>query len=493
MSPALKPSKFIAMIRIVVLAILALSPLHAYAQAETQAPVASEKIFNAETFKLDNGLQIVVIPNHRTPVVTHMVWYKVGRADEPPGKSGIAHFMEHLMFKGSEGMAPGEFSKTIRALGGNDNAFTGQDYTAYFQSIAVDHLEKVMTMEAGRMRGMNPPPAEVESERKVILEERRQRIENDPRAKFAEQMDAMLFVNHPYGTPVIGWFHEMETLTWDDAKAFYDKWYGPNNAVLVVSGDVTGNAVYELAKKIYGPLAAVETIPERKRTLSPPLGAQSKLLQRHPAMREPVIQRDYRVPSYRQNAADSLALQVLEEIMGGGPTSRFYKSLVVEQKLATESDMGYQSGAWDDSTLSVYATPAPGKHPEEVEQALEQELRKLVAEGVTEDELKDAKTRMQDAAVYARDSLTGPAMTFGYALTTGSSVDDVEYWPRKIEGVTAAQVLDVARRFLDPDKEYEHAPVTGYLLPPAPAEPPPAANDNQEQAEPSATQEKAAP
>lgn len=491
LSPALKPSKFIGMIRIVVLAILALSPLHAYAQAEAQAPAATpaEKVFNAETFKLDNGLQIVVIPNHRTPVVTHMVWYKVGAADDPRGKSGIAHFMEHLMFKGSEGLAPGEFSKIIRALGGNDNAFTGQDYTAYFQSIAAEHLEKVMTMEAGRMRGMNPPPAEVESERKVILEERNQRTDNDPRAKFAEQMDAMLFVNHPYGTPVIGWYHEMETLTWDDAKAFYDKWYGPNNAILVVSGDVTGNEVYELAKKIYGPLAAVETIPERKRTLSPPLPALTKVVQYNPAIREPVIQRDYRVPSYHQNAGDSLALQVVEEIMGGGPTSRLYKSLVVEQKLATEADIGYQSSAWDDSTLSVYATPAPGKHPEDIEQALESELRKLVKDGVTEEELKDAKTRMQAAAIYARDSLTGPAMTFGYSLATGSSVDDVEYWPKKIEGVTAEQILDVAKRFLDPDKVYDHAPVTGYLLPPAP---PPAANDNREQPEP-ATEEKAAP
>lgn len=467
-----------------------LIPLQAYAQQ-------GEKVFNAETFTLDNGLEIVVIPNHRTPVVTHMVWYKVGAADETPGKSGIAHFMEHLMFKGSTGLAPGEFSKTIKSLGGNDNAFTGQDYTAYFQSIAAEHLEKVMTMEAGRMRGMNPPLSEVESERKVILEERRQRTDNDPRGKFAEQMDATLFVNHPYGTPVIGWFHEMEQLTWDDAKAFYDKWYGPNNAVLVVSGDVTGAQVFELAKKIYGPLETVDTIPTRNRTMSPPLSAQTKILQRHPAIAQTIIQRDYRAPSYRESAKDSLALQVIEEIIGRGATSRLYKSLVIEQKLATSASMSYSSDVWDDATISVYAAPAPGKQPEEVEHALDQELRKLVRDGITEDELRDAKTRLQDAAIYARDSLSGPAMAFGHALATGSSVDDVEYWPQHIEEVTAEQALDVAQRFLDPDKEYDHPPVTGYLLPPKPpaAEAEgiePAANDNEDNAQP-ASSEGAAP
>ena len=439
--------------------LLIFSPALSYAQPQ------GKKVFNAETFTLENGLEIVVIPNHRTPVVTHMVWYKVGGADEVQGKSGIAHFMEHLMFKGSTGLAPGEFSKTVKKLGGRDNAFTGQDYTAYFQSVAVEHLEKVMTMEAGRMRGMNPPPAEVESERKVILEERRQRTDNDPRGRFGEQMNAALYVNHPYGTPVIGWFHEMEELTWDDAKAFYDKWYGPNNAILIVSGDVTGAQVFELANKIYGPIDRVETIPARNRTVSPPLHAQTRVVQHHKAIRQATVQRNYRVPSTHQNTQDSLALQVIEDIMGGGPTSRFYKSLVVEKKLATNAGISYSAESWDDTTLTLYATPAPGKTPEELEAAFDRELRKLVREGITEDELKDSKARMQNAAIYARDSLSGPAMIFGHALATGSSVDDVEYWPQHIEGVTADQVQDVAARFLDPDGQYDHPPVTGYLLP----------------------------
>jgi len=452
----LDPGRYnLSMIKVLLAAFLILFPLQAYAQ----------KVFDAETFKLDNGLEIVVIPNHRAPVITHMVWYRVGAADELAGESGIAHFMEHLMFKGSTGLAPGEFSKTIIALGGNGNAFTGQDYTAYFQSIAVEHLEKVMTMEAGRMRGMAPPLEEVESERKVILEERRQRTDNDPRGRFGEQMNANLFVNHPYGTPVIGWFHEMEQLQWDGVKAFYNKWYGPNNAILVVSGDVTGQQVYELAKKIYGPISALKTIPERIRTISPPLYAQTKILQRHPAIRQPIIQRLYRVPSHHQNPQDSLALEVLEEIMGAGATSRLYKSLVIEQKLATSAGMSYRSGAWDDATLALYASPAPGKHPEEIERAMEDELRKLVKDGITAQELGDAKTRMRDAAIYARDSLTGPAMTFGASLVTGSTVDDIEYWPHNIEKVTAKQVQNIASRFLDPDATSDHPPVTGYLLP----------------------------
>lgn len=221
---------------------------------ETAPKAATEnsipKLFNAETFTLENGLEIVVIPNHRAPVITHMVWYKVGAADEQQGKSGIAHFLEHLMFKGSGDLAPGEFSKIIRAKGGEDNAFTGHDYTAYYQSIAAEHLEMVMTMEAGRMRGLNPPLDHVESERKVILEERRQRTDDNPSARLAEQMNSLLYINHPYGKPVIGWLSEMADLSWDDAKAFYDRWYAPNNAILIVTGDVTGQQVYDLAKKI---------------------------------------------------------------------------------------------------------------------------------------------------------------------------------------------------------------------------------------------------
>ncbi len=445
-----------------------------------------EKVFNAKSYTLDNGLRLIVVENHRAPVVTHMVWYGVGAADEPPGKSGIAHFLEHLMFKGSEGLAPGEFSKIIKGLGGNDNAFTSQDYTAYYQSVAAQHLETVMRMEAGRMWGLNVPPDEALSEQKVILEERRQRIDNDPQAQFNEQLDAALFVNHPYGTPIIGWYHEMEQLDWETAKSFYNQWYAPNNAIVVVSGDVTGEEVFALARQVYGVLPAVQ-VPERSRTKSPPMHAKIQVTMHHPSIRQPLFQRLVRVPSYRESASDSLALQVLEEIMGAGPTSRLYKSLVIEQKIASSAGLSYSPDAWDDAQAYIYGSPTPGHTLEEVQKAVNEELRKLVNEGISQQELEEAISRMQTEAIYARDSLTGPAMILGYALITGSTLDDVEYWPANISKVTAQQVQEVARRFLDPDMNNNIRSVDGFLLPEENAAP-----ENAENA-PEETQEEAVP
>ena len=437
-------------------------------QTEQQA---RKKVFNAESFTLDNGMQVIVIPNHRAPVATHMVWYKVGAADEPPGKSGIAHFLEHLLFKGSDQiggrkLAPGEFSQIVRSMGGNDNAFTSQDYTAYFQSIPVQHLETVMRMEAGRMNGANPPADEVLSERKVILEERRQRTDNDPRGQFQEQMAAAAYVNHPYGIPVIGWKHEMDELSYEDAKSFYDRWYAPNNAVLVVSGDVTPGKVFQLAIDIYGQLPREKT-PKRGRTRSPELNSSTTVTLEHPSIREPVVQTLYRVPSARQDKQASLALSVLEEIMGGGSTARLYKSLVAEQKIASSAGLSYRSAAWDDSSLWVYASPVPGQTLKAVHEALLKELRKVVEKGVTDKELEDAKSRMQDEAIYARDSLTGPAMVMGYGLVTGSTLEDIEYWPYDIASVTSEQIQEAAKKYLNPDAPTAQPPVHGYLLPEA--------------------------
>ncbi|MCB1562432.1 MAG: insulinase family protein [Alphaproteobacteria bacterium] len=437
--------------------------------AEENSKESGEKVFNAQTTKLANGLQIVVVSNHRAPVVTHMVWYKVGAADEIPGKSGIAHFMEHLMFKGSEviggdDLKPGEFSEIIRALGGQDNAFTAQDYTAYFQSISKDHLERVMRMEAGRMRHMTLPPDEVLSERQVILEERRQRTDNDPRGRFAEQMEAAAFPNNPYGTPVIGWLHEMEQLTREDAATFHKRWYAPNNAILVVSGDVEAQDVFTLADKIYGSIPARD-VPERHRPRSPVFNSLTSVTLEDPSIREPVVQTLYRAPSLRQDPETSYALEVLAEIMGGGPTSRLYRMLVIEKKIATGAGMTYKNPAWDDSEIWISATPTPGQTLGVLETAIKEELRKVVEHGITQIELDDAKTRMQDEAIYARDSLTGPAMVIGSYLASGASLDDVEHWPDRIRQVTIKQVREAAKRYLNPDEPGPHPPVTGYLLP----------------------------
>ncbi|MGQ0526517.1 MAG: M16 family metallopeptidase [Alphaproteobacteria bacterium] len=459
---------------------LAFMPAPVFAAAKAKAPPAEKhatppKIFNAERFELDNGMEIVVIPNHRAPVVTHMVWYRVGAADEAPGQSGIAHFLEHLMFKGSDNLGPGEFSKIIRSLGGNDNAFTSHDYTAYFQSIAADQLRTVMKMEAWRMRGLKLAEEQVTSERDVILEERRQRIDSNPQAQFNEQMSAALYVNHPYGTPVIGWLHEMKQLTQAYARDFYDHHYGPNNAILVVSGDVTGQRVYELAQEIYGPLAKVE-IPVRDWRQSPPASVKIKMESHRPDVRQPAVQKLYRAPGYRKNPSESLALQVLSEIMGGGPTSRLYKALVVNAKLATDASFSYKSEAWDDTEVWMGATLAPGVDVAVLDKAIDDQLRLLIKEGVSAKELSDAQKRMQAAAIYARDSLSGPPMIFGSSLITGSTIDDIEYWPSKIAAVTADQILQAARNYLDPDAQ-KIASITGYLMPPEENAP---ANDNKE-------------
>ncbi len=427
----------------------------------------SEKIYNAEEFFLKNGMRVVVIPNHRVPVVTHMVWYGVGAADEARGQSGIAHFLEHLMFKGSEGLAAGEFSKTIRKLGGQDNAFTSQDYTAYFQSISKEYLETVMKMESGRMRGMNPPIEDVESERKVILEERSQRTDNNPPAKFSEHLQTALYVNHPYGIPVIGWRHEIEGLAWDKVKAFYDLYYAPNNAILVVSGDVTGKEVFALAKKHYGRLKP-EDLPVRARTMSPPLSGTPVFTMRDKAVKQAQYKVLLRAPSCHQSRKECLALSVLENILSGGAASRLYDSLVVQQKIASGAGFSYGGTKWDDGAVSLYATPVAGQSVEAMELALDKELRILVQDGVTQEEVREAISRIQAAAIYARDSVAGPAMNVGYAMITGASLDDVEYRARDIAGVSVAQVNAVAKAYLDPDNS-DIQSVRGYLLPPAPA------------------------
>lgn len=443
-------------------------PAIATAQAKATKSTV-EKVFNAKSYMLDNGLQIVVVENHRAPVITHMIWYRVGAADEPRGKSGIAHFLEHLLFKGQKhkilgDLEPGEFSKIVRSLGGEDNAFTSQDYTAYYQSISSEHLEKVMTMEAGRMRGIDIPLSEFASENKVIQEERRQRTDNDPRAQMAEQMTEALFPNHPYSIPVIGWMHEIQALEWADAKKFYDQYYAPNNAILVVSGDVTGEKVLEIAKRTYGIIQRADT-PVRARTTSPPFISQTSVTLQHDSIKEPQFRRTYRVPSYRQNAQASLTLEVMAEIIGGGSTSRLYKALVIDQKLATNISLSYNSAAWNDSTLSIVATPVSVDKIDTLQNAIDTQLRKIVMNGITDKELNDTITRMQGDAIYARDSLSGPAMVIGYNLITGATLDAIEYWPQRIRIVTKEQIQNVSKIYLNPDQPYKTPYVEGFLLP----------------------------
>ncbi len=442
-------------------------PLGSFANAANAAKTTPqrEKLFGAETASLANGMQVVLIPNQRAPVITQMVWYKAGAVDEIHGKTGLAHFLEHLMFKGSENVPSGAFSKRVRALGGNDNAFTTQDVTTYHQSIAVANIETVMKMEADRMKSILLPADEFESERQVVLEERRERTENDPRAHLFEQMRYALFPGHPYATPVIGWEQDIKNLTRDDAMKWHERWYTPNNAILIVAGDITMADLKPLAEKYYG------AIPNRAVTVTtiPPVvhfPAATKMTLRDPRVHQAQFVRLYRVPGATQNKQDSLALEILQEILSGGATTRLYKALVFEQKIATNANLGYQDQVRDTGTLSISIVPADGISMDKIEMALDAEIIRLAKDGVTAEELSEAKTRMKDSAAFARDSLSGPAQIIGSALSIGLTLDDVEYWTYDIDAVTAEQVKTAAQKYLLGDASYKPAFVTGHILVP---------------------------
>ena len=425
---------------------------------------AAAKIFNAESFTLDNGLQVVVIPNHRAPVVAHTVWYKVGAADEPQGLSGMAHYFEHLMFKGTEEIAPGAMAEMVKKLGGSLNAFTSQDYTAYYEVVTLEHLEKMMELEADRMSNLSVPEEHFQSEKQVVLEERRQRKENDPSGLLIEQMLSSLYVNHPYGIPVLGWFDEIKEYEWKDVKVFYDTWYAPNNAIVVISGDVTADSVRPIAERTYGALKP-KNIPPRKRSTIPPAEAETELTLRHPSIHQPSFTQIFLGPNDSDNIEESLALQVFEEIMSGGSTTRLYKHLVVEQKKAVSAGISFSGSALDYGSIWISGKPADGVDPRELKSLIHDEIRDVIDNGVTETEVKEAIQRLQDGAVFARDSLKGPAMVFGYVLTTGGTIDSIENWPENIGKVTAADIQTVVKKYLDIKNPWLRAPVTGYFRP----------------------------
>jgi zinc protease len=411
-------------------------------------------------FTLKNGLEVVVIPDHRAPVVTHMIWYKVGAADEKPGKSGLAHFLEHLMFKGTAKHPAGQFSDVVAEMGGQENAFTTNDYTGYFQRVPSDQLKTVMEFEADRMTGLVLTDAVVLPEREVILEERNQRIENNPRARLGVQIDAALYLNSPYGKPVIGWRHEMEHLSRQDAIAFYHRYYAPNNAVLVIAGDVDAQEALNLAQDAYGPIAPNGNLPPRDRPKEPPPGAARTVTLADARVEQPVLQRAYLVPSFATaKRGESEAIEVLAHILGTGSNSRLYIDLVVDKKLAVSAGAYYDSSALDATKFSVYAAPRPGITLPEAEHELDAVLAKVASDGVTDDELDRSKTRLIADAVYAHDSQASMARWYGSALTTGATVNDVLHWPDRIRIVTAAQVQEAARNWLKPKRS-----VTGYLI-----------------------------
>jgi len=420
---------------------------------------AQARVFDPETFTLDNGLEVVVLTNRRAPIVMHMLWYKVGAADEPLGKSGIAHFLEHLMFKGTETLGPGEFSNIIARNGGQENAFTSYDYTGYFQTVAKDRLEIVMKYEADRMTNLKLNDEVVLPERDVVLEERSSRVDREPSSQLGEALRAVLFLNHPYGLPVIGWEEEIRTLTSEDAIAFYRRWYAPNNAVLIVAGDVDADEVRALAETYYGVIPARE-LPVRQRPPEPEQNAARRVTLENERVRQPAVTISYLAPSYQAGASEyAEALQVLDEILGSGSTSRLYRSLVVEQAVAANAGSGYGASSLDLSAFTLFGSPRPGVPLDKVEAALREELARLLEDGVSEEEVEVAKRRMVANAVYARDSLGSGPRIFGRALTTGETVESVESWPERIEAVTVEQVNDAAKVVFD-----DRHSATGILL-----------------------------
>lgn len=426
------------------------------------APQTASAEPRASAFKLSNGMEVIVIPDHRAPVVTHMVWYKVGSADEPKGTSGIAHFLEHLMFKSTDKIAVGDFSKIISRLGGEDNAFTGQDLTAYHQRIAKDRLRTLMEMEADRMVNLRLTDDEVATERQVIIEERRSRIDNNPAARLDEQMSAALYLAHPYGIPVIGWAHEMAELSREDALKFYRRYYAPNNAILVVSGDVTPDEVKKLAEETYGKIPANPDVDTRRRPQDPPHAAPRRLTLKDPRAGNASFHRYYMVPSYvTGKPGEAEALEVLMKIVGDGATSRLYRSLVVDKKVAATARGGYSGSAVDSGTISLYAV-AGNNDLKTVEDAVDAVLDDVRKNGVTELELQRAKKSLTADFIYQSDNQATLARRYGWSAAIGRSVADVEGWPAALQKVTAEDVRRAAETYLDARNS-----VTGWLLPEA--------------------------
>lgn len=411
---------------------------------------------------LDNGMEVVVIEDRRAPVVVHMVWYRVGAADEPARKSGIAHFLEHLMFKGTDDLAPGEFSAVVEANGGRDNAFTSWDYTGYFQRVASDRLGLMMQMEADRMTDLTLSEAEWRPERDVILNERGQVVESQPGRVFNEAMLAALYQAHPYGIPIIGWRHEMETLNGDDAKAFYTSHYAPNNAILVVAGDVSFDSAIDLARSHYGAIPANPNVSPPARMMEPPAFAERRVMMEDARVGTPYLNRMYLAPT-RHDTQQAAALQMLAALLGGSSTtSVLERKLNFEQGLALSTWANYNGMARDYGTFTVGIAPVDGVSLSQAEDALDAAIIAFVTDGVDKDQFERVRRQIRASEVFALDDVQGRAQQYGVGLSVGLSVDEIDSWIEALDAVTPEQVIDAAGLLLDRKRS-----VTGYLMQPA--------------------------
>ena len=424
------------------------------------APAKADIRDAVTTFTLDNGMDVVVIEDSRAPVVTHMVWYRAGSADEFPGTSGVAHFLEHLLFKGTDTLAPGELSATVARNGGTDNAFTSYDYTAYFQRVAADRLELMMRLESDRMVNVRLSEEDILTEREVIIEERNQRIENSPGALFREQKNAAQYLNHRYGVPVIGWRHEMVTLDLDAALAYYKRFYAPNNAILVVAGDVTPEAVRALAEQYYGVLEPNPELSERARPAEPPQTAERRMIFRDARVAQPYVSRSYLAPERDVGAQrEAAALTLLAELLGGGTTSYFAERLQFESQKAVYTAAFYNGESLDDTDFTVLVVPADGVTLPEAEAAMDEAIESFLAKPIDTEALARIKMQIRAAQIYARDNVNSLANDYGSALASGLTVADVHDWPEVLASITPDEIIAAAKSVFNLDRS-----VTGYLM-----------------------------
>lgn len=400
---------------------------------------------------LKNGLRVVVKEDHRAPTVVHMVWYRTGAIDEIDGHSGLAHMLEHMMFKGTKTVGAGEFSKRVAAAGGRDNAFTSQDYTAYFQIVPKRALPEMMRLEADRMAHLAFDPKEFTPELKVVMEERRMRTDDNPQALLYERMKAMAFQVHPYRRPVIGWMNDLQQMTAADAIGWYRHWYTPGNATLVVVGDVDHEALFKLAEKTYGQVP-VKVVPARPRLSEPEQLGIKRIEVKAPA-KLPVLMMAWKTPRLENVMQDSdpYALEMLAAVLDGHAASRLPRHLVREQKLAQTAGAGYDSNQRGPALFILSAQPATGHDVSELETALRAEIRAIQEQGVAEAELQRIKTQLIAGQIYKRDSLMGQAMEIGMLEAIGLQWQDSDRMLERLQAVNAADIQAVARKYFNDD------------------------------------------
>lgn len=405
----------------------------------------------AKEFYLENGMKIIVKEDHRTPVAVHMVWYRVGSMDEMNGTTGVAHVLEHMMFKGTSKYPEGSLSKTVAKLGGKDNAFTNTDYTAYFQQIPGNSLEKMMEMEADRMNNLQFKDADFKKEIRVVMEERRWRTDDQPEGRVGEALRATAFSVHPYRHPIIGWMNDLQNMTVGDVRSWYERWYAPNNATMVVVGDVYAMTVKNMAEKHFGSIRPKKIVPVKPQTEPEQLGPK-RVAVSAPA-ENPMVVLAYKVPALRDVKKDDevYALDVLASVLDGYDNARLSASLVRKEQVALSVETDYSALSRGPALFMLQGVPAKGVTVEELEKRLRREVADIAENGISVQELQRVKMQLVSSQIYKRDSMFGQAMEIGILEMTGIGQKQIDYIIEKLKEVTPQQVQWVAQKYFSDD------------------------------------------